>query len=486
MSIKQPYLLAALIAFVLAVYYPALFSPLCLVDDSVLLNSLVDRRYFLSEIFFPKNVGYYRPLLDMVYSVEDFFWMLEESFLHLDNVIFHLTCVVLVYFTALQFGRVLTGEECRGAAFTAAALFGVLPVNTEAVNWISGRTDPLAGIFVFLSLFLLLKSLERSRTWLLSVSSLSLFIACLAKESALFAYPGMLFLVYCFDQRAVAACQSGAGGVSRLGSLVEESLSRLARLRQSLFSRKYYYLAFTLVPILYFALRNLASSQVDRGINRLTETVGAQAAAFSLNTVVFKSLKAMGFYLKKIFFPWPLNFTIVEASDGYVFLGILLVALLVWLLWRRTMLSALFVLAIAIGSSGVIAYLTLAAWTPFAERYLYMPSALFAIGMVYLLREFFLRYRLEKYRTSCALLLVGLLAISTVQRNFVWMDGLTLYIDCVNKAPKFWRSWENYAVALIRSGRNDEAKKIRLYAQQLKKQQKDQGSKSGLSGGTGP
>ena len=67
--------------------------------------------------------------------------------------------------------------------------------------------------------------------------------------------------------------------------------------------------------------------------------IGSQSIVSS--TVLSQALlKATGFYFKKFFWPFPLNFGIVEVHGGYVYLGVFVLILVGWLLWRRTLLNA--------------------------------------------------------------------------------------------------------------------------------------------------
>ncbi|HVO65935.1 MAG TPA: hypothetical protein VMT12_05555 [Syntrophales bacterium] len=461
MNLKQRYLFSALAALVLFVYYPAIFSPICLLDDGDLLINLTSRHYNLSAIFLPKAVGYYRPLLDLIYYVEDRVWMLEPSFLHLDNVIFHVVNVFLVYVVALLISKLLYGRKSKGIAFSAAVLFALHPINTEPVDWISGRTDLLSGNFLLLSVFLLFKSLERNSLRLLSIAAVSMFISCLAKETPLFAYPGFMFFIYVYDLHAGSNPAAGRNEVVIFGSVIEGLKTRLKFFLGSFKSRKYYYLIITMVPIAYFLLRKLAATASDGSVNRMVKSITSDGKGVSFSNIILESLKAMGFYLKKIFCPWPLNFDIAQVSDLYILLGFALVGLLVWLFWKQSLVSALFVCSICIASSAIFVALGRFAWTLYAERYMYIPSALFAIGTVCVINDLFRRHSFEKARFSFALLLLGILTITTVQRNFIWMDEVKLYEDSVSKSPNFYRGWRNYVLALYRAGEYKKARDVK-------------------------
>src|SRR5690242_10177233 len=74
--------------------------------------------------------------------------------MHLENVLFHLLNVLLLFAVARRYAPEQEGRPPL-LALTAALLFALHPINAEAVNWISGRSDLIACFFVLLSAFLL-------------------------------------------------------------------------------------------------------------------------------------------------------------------------------------------------------------------------------------------------------------------------------------------------------------------------------------------
>ena len=82
------------------------------------------------------------------------------------------------------------------AAAFGAAIFAVHPAHVESVSWISGRTDPLAAVFLLLSIFLYIIFTERggaSALLALSASAASFFLSLLTKEMGV-TLPAILLL----------------------------------------------------------------------------------------------------------------------------------------------------------------------------------------------------------------------------------------------------------------------------------------------------
>jgi protein O-mannosyl-transferase len=182
-------LAAALAALV---YVNALDNPFVYDDhDTVVTNpSLVDP----SNIRFVLTHSPFRPLVNASYAVDRAVWGTEPFGFHLTNVALHALVVFLLYRVlrnAFADARLRTTDGAGGArpwdgwlAFAGAALFGVHPVMSEAVGYISGRSEVLCGVF-FLAAFLWARlAMQGSRiAWLGAV--VCFLVAALSKEVAL-------------------------------------------------------------------------------------------------------------------------------------------------------------------------------------------------------------------------------------------------------------------------------------------------------------
>lgn len=93
----------------------------------------------------PFYSNYYRPLLSLSLALDYRLWGLKPLGYHLSNLIFHLGSVLLIYFISLSL-------MSRFSSFLVALLFGLHPIHTEAVTWISGRSDVLCSLFFLASI----------------------------------------------------------------------------------------------------------------------------------------------------------------------------------------------------------------------------------------------------------------------------------------------------------------------------------------------
>ena len=446
MNLRAGYLAALLIVITLGVYYPSLSAPFNSLDDRLLVTHLINKNYFsLSQHFFPGGTSeYYRPLSTLSLEMDKYLWGLVESFMHLENILLHAINVLLIFFIA----RILSSAEERTnkvVPFLAAGCFALHPLNTEAVNWISARTDLLAGTFTYASLLFLLLALQRQRLLWGVLGAFLLFLGCLSKEPALFLLPGVFFLLL--------LRRDSWGFCPRLPKLS----FRLALL-----------FVYSLASFGYLCLRWFALHR-DRGIQNtvrlVTEVVNAAPAESVHSSVpvgerLMQAVEAAGFYVKKLFIPFPLNFGIATVDSRYFFLGVIVLLLLLWLAWRRTLVSALLLTSVSLGSSALLVVVTALGWVPIAERYMYIVCGPFVIAMTFVLAHMTRDLQAKKAVALVVCLFFAGSAYATVTRNLIWQSNLTLFEDTVRKSPEFPTAKNELAMALIQNNRKDEAMEI--------------------------
>ena len=425
-----------LIFFVLADYYPSLHAGYNSVDDQNMINRLINAGPIdLYKHFFPQRGGvYYRPLTTLTYYFDRDAWGTIASFMHLENILLHLGNAFLVLILTRRLLKQYVAET-EGVALFTALFFALHPLTTESVCWISGRTDLLAGLFLLIAFWLLLVSLQDEFFWPALCSALALLAACLAKEVAVFVLPGFLWFVAIYPQPA---------------------LPLIRRLK-----KRWYVLLMPIIAIVgYFVMRNIAIVR-DTGIKKAL--AGASVSGgYELLDKIRIVFKVYGFYFKKLFVPWPLNFGIVEVSGWYVLSGIILAILLVWFLLRADTLGALGLLAFCALSPAILIPFSKMTWTPIAERYLYVSIA-FLAPMVGLSALWICnRIRLVSLRQVRYILIIVLIIFftTTLHRSWIWQDNFRLYADTVKKSPNFLPAKSELASALIRKGKNVEAEEL--------------------------
>ncbi len=170
-------------------------------DDIVFIRqnpNIVD--FDLKEIFLKTSVPsqsssiintYYRPLLEVFYRIQYRLFHFNPAGYHLFNVMVHIFNSFLIYRLA---GLIGSGFSA-GFAFAAAILFLLHPLQSEAVACISGISNLLFALFVFLSLYFDRVCADRRRMGCYALSLVFFLMALFAKEQAMI----LPFLVLLFE-----------------------------------------------------------------------------------------------------------------------------------------------------------------------------------------------------------------------------------------------------------------------------------------------
>lgn len=450
---RSPHLLL-LAMLVIVLFYPLLFAPFNSLDDRKLVNFLINHDSLpIAWHFSPGGVErYYRPLITLSYAFDQIAWGLEESFMHLENILVHLLNVFLVF--ALGRKLVVSLElndkpMSDWLPLVAAGLFAVHPVTVEAVAWITARTDLLAGTFVLMALYALLAALRHGSLGWGVAAAVCLGLGCLCKETALFFLPGAGMLLLTHDPegrslRAVAARRlvvflmmvAMIGGYFILRSQAferDQGVSITARMIQS-------------SPPVAVAVPE-SVSHVRSPLSTLLEHWGPP---------MVKALSATGYYLRKLIWPWPLNFAITGVNPAWALGGLVVWLAAGWLALRRTLPSALLLTALGLLCSALLVAVSPLAWTLLAERYLYVPLGPFVLGVVFWLgpRCYAQRWRALVISVLAAITLV--FAATVVWRCFLWQDNLRLYRDAVEQSPDFAPAINELANALAERGQREQ------------------------------
>lgn len=423
--IERRYQILLVIFTVLGLFYPAIFAGDNSVDDYRLLQILADGKLDVVSLFMPHGGFYYRPLLMLSFWMDQYLWDGAASFMHLENLLLHAANAVLVYLLVEKTLRRFAGEPGL-APLLAGLLFAVHPIATESVNWISGRTDLLGTFFVLLtSLALLTAGVRRSSSWVLLSAGL-FACAIMSKEVMVFFFPPACLLLW------------HAAGSSRA------SLRMVAT----------FALPYLILAVVFVVLRLLLVQSSALGIDDLLAKWH-----YDLFNTLRVTFKVFGFYVKKLFVPVPLNFTIRQVSDLYVPFGLGVGVVSVWFLVRHYRKFFPFAVAFWLTAPAILIALTSIAWTPLAERYIYLPSAFVAAGIAPLLIHLG-RVLGPKVGLLLLAILMASAASVTAQRTLVWQDNHLLYADTLRKNPDFAAARNELGIALIEKGQTNEAEKV--------------------------
>jgi len=345
-----PYLFITVL--LVAVYFPT-FSGEFILDDRPLIENNPDIKrihppisYLFQEdgitnspVTSGHHTGYYRPLINISYSMDYLVWGLRAPGFRATNLLFHLLCCCLLYY----FVTFLIKD--RSAALWATLLFALHPVNTEAVSWIGSRDNILAGGFSILSLFLYIKDWER-RGRLKRVGSVLMFaLAILSKEMGLMILP--LFFLY-----------------QRLLSPIKRNV------RDELIS----YLPYILIAIAYFSLRKIVTSSFSSPIELVNLWKSIVFAPYLL--LMNLRLILLPFGLHNFVVGYPDHYLSWQAVAGAFYIAIL--AIFMWT-FRKNQIALFSIFSYHVLIFPALHIIPTSAVSLVSMRWIYFPMAFLTI-----------------------------------------------------------------------------------------------------------
>jgi tetratricopeptide (TPR) repeat protein len=143
-------------------------------DNPFIKSPLLLGEIFRHYLFLDSYSAHYRPIQNVSFMLDYFFWDANTFGFHLTNVLLHAGSAVALYFLIrkllISFRRPHLALPIRFAlekrvqwishvAFLIAMLWVVHPVHSAAVDYISGRADSLAFIFATVSWLLFMRAL---------------------------------------------------------------------------------------------------------------------------------------------------------------------------------------------------------------------------------------------------------------------------------------------------------------------------------------
>lgn len=404
-----------IINITLVVYLSALVSGFSSLDDTGMMEVLQKGGFSFSSLVSGGGITYLRPLTILTYQVDYRLWGANPGAFHLTNLAIHTANACLIYYLCNRYLSKI--EERKGASLFAALLFAVTPLNSEPVLWVSGRTDILCCFFFLAALIVLVS--DRLTPILASFALFTTYLcSLLAKESSI-ALLGIVPVYLFFSEN-----------------------SKPLRVKIGLCS------ASAIATAIYLFMRLGPKGQVDTGTSKIISKVIIQPAP----DLFYKSISAIGFYLKKLLWPYPLNLAIQNINEPlYFFAGLVaIIGLLLCFIRFSSIRLPLLIIVLSIVPP-LLALHGNIPWTLYAERYLYIPMT----GLAVLAGSLLANSR--KTPRAMPFLLIIPLAVSTVYRSGLWADPVALWHDTTVKSPESPLVRVIYAYELIQAGRITEA-----------------------------
>lgn len=347
----------------------------------------------------------YQPLPVMSFAVNYHFTGLDTFPLHLVNLCFHVANVILVF----QFIKLLTSNI--NIAIIVSLLFGIHPMNVEAVSWISARSSSMYTFFYLFALIYYLKYLKQDfKSKNLIITAIFFLLSLFSKAQAV-TLPVMLLLIDFYFER-------------------------------NLLSRKV-----VREKILFFILSLVFGIVTLLNKGTITNLTEGMIIAYTPVDIFFITCYSFLFYFFKLILPINLcSVYVYPPKTGellpweYYFSAVALLLILVLIFKIRKNKQVFFAIALFFITISINIQIIPSRLFVVAERYAYFPY----VGLY--LVPLFLIFQLKEKRNliykKCLPFFIAVLIIysafssyAVINRNLVWKNDETLMSDIIAKNP---------------------------------------------------
>lgn len=405
-----------IVAISIAIYANTLKNGFVSDDAVVIMDSILIRNFhnipkLFEKAYFPLSGEMsYRPVVTFTYFLDEALYGLEPRGYHLTNIFLHAANGVLFYaFLTLLFDKSNMYANKSGSIFLSrtlliSLLFATHPVSTEAVNVISFREDLLTFLFYMATFCLYLVATKSRGNKKISgivyfLSYTTYLLALLSKEMAV----TLPIVIYCYE--------------------------RVCGDRERLCSKLFGYIVIT---AFYFYIRfHLLFNPLEGSIPAL----GMTERFLAIPWLVFN-------YLKLALFPISLSADYRFTQSAYISSAFTLIIGVAFAIIAIKIRKVSKEIAFGIFSFLITlmpVYNIIPIINPFAERYLYLPIASFAIvvgSLIYLKSEFsHPDSRFRYFYVVVFFITISSFSLLVIKRNTVWKDEYSLWSDTVKKQP---------------------------------------------------
>ncbi len=462
----------ALILLITALAYANILQNGFVWDDEAFILEWKEIRSFrnIPQIFqgaLPEpHTGTYRPVARSFFVFSYYLFGTEPFGYHLLSIIIHLSCTILVFLIVLQMTR------RSMLALMASLLFGVHPIHTQAIAWITASYDIIGIAFFLASFYFYLKATDEKevtkRKIFIGLSLLLALLAFLSYELALTLPLIILFHRLCF----------------------KESENQKPKGNNQLAWKKIFPAAYLILLTLYIFIRFIIIEIPVRHVSYI-----ADSAHYNLITMI----KVMIKYIYFSFLPFNLSMiqtisggilpyyekehqlsTIIAQSifDVDIITSLLVIAVSIFFLlfyWKRRPILSFFIGWFFISLLPVLNIIPNGLL--FAEKYAYLPSLAVCLLLSHVVCWLYGRPLVEsssaraKYTKVLAVIIFVSLCLfyfhQTYERNKDFHDDLSLWEKTLQQVPNSAFASNNLAYAHLKQGNHDQALKYFKRAIQL-------------------
>ena len=394
-------------------------------DWTLLVPNQVYRTFDLKGMFLGLSNSFeYLPIRDLTLALDAAIWGMNPFGFHLTNLLLYLCSLIVLHVVVRRMANLFEHTESDRLAFWTTLVFAIHPLHAEVVNFIGARNTILAGLFLFLSISVLIRCLQENRGSLMSLSLFYYVLAAFSKAIVVF-FPAFLFCFLWMIPRAVATLRI------KMLAFVGFSVTTVA-----------------------VVLIHLRIGYESGAISERLLGYGSEGQGY----VIGKAFHIIWFYLQKLVVPYPLgvDYPLSLQVDGF-WMRTLAVAVVVLLLMIAALISRkrspLLLIGLVWFFASLLPVLNFFPTSPVvADRYAFLGVLGFGLIFADLINQ---PGALKKLLVGSATVMVVVWCSLSFARTLDWRSDITLWQSARNANPRASRL--NLANALWKKGRFEEA-----------------------------
>jgi tetratricopeptide (TPR) repeat protein len=391
-----PYLL--LVAAITAVYGNSLRGPFVYDDRATIIDNATIEDLSTGQALHPPHetpvAG--RPVANVSFAMNYALGGREVGGYHLINIAIHILCALTIFGIARRLVPMETG-------LAIALLWGLHPLNTEAVDYLTQRTESLMALCYFATIYCALRSVEeRGRATVWTFAAIGACALGMGTKETMVTAP---FVVALFDR--IFLFPSFRDAVRRRAVLYVGLAATWLLLAASIWSG-------------------------PRSLSAGFAAHDASAPTYLLNqaVMVVRYLRLAAWPRDLVvYYGWPVPLSVRDVVPQLLLIALLLLST-AWALWRWPrvgFLGAFFFLTLA-PTSSIVPIATEVG----AERRMYLPLVAFVALAAVALRRI---VQAPRWRAVALILAAVLLAAGTIRRNVEYRSSLRLAETTAERWP---------------------------------------------------
>ncbi len=439
---KTKVLIPILIFFISFIIYSGSLNNEFVYDDYLaikcnpLITSLKNTQKIFSTDYWgvdePEFASLYRPLTVFSYAINYQLSGYKTFSYHLVNIVLHSINSVLLFFLLLGLFK------NRNLSVLSSLFFAVLPIHSEAVISLVGRSELLSFFFVTLSLILYHKYIcvkSDGRVYLL-LSIFFFLFALLSKENAVSSLLLLPLIIFCF-----------------VDQMNFKKFFKNLRSRLILHYSGYIFIFIMYMLIRYFVLLKIFAHNIAFDDNPLV-------AESSIITRILTAFYVLNHYIYLILFPINLSgdysYNQIPVIRSLLTNGIIisiiciLLLIIIIIIKRKKYPTVFFAIFFFIASYIMVSNIFFLIGTIMGERLIYLPSIGFCILFGLIFNKLFEKSP-KRFIFILAIILIciiGLYSLRIVIRNKDWQDNFKFFKKLVKTSPNSAKAHINYALVL--------------------------------------